>query len=490
MPEGPRLSDLSRGGSGSLPVTIVPWQLILARRRIARKAQGRRNFPSIALSIILAAMFMVNLTVTAITIAVPRIAGDFDASQATILWAVTGPILVSAVLGPTFGKLGDQKGHRLMFCLGLAVNAVFTLAIALSWSGVSFVVFRLLAAVGGAAIGPSALAFINRLYAPEDRADALGWWSFVGAGSPVIGVVAGGFVIDAFGWRPLFVAQAPLLVLALLLAVTLLPETARQAAQRFDIKGAVTLAAGTGLGLIAVTTAGTNGFTPTVFLLAGAAIALLTLFVSIEQRVEFPLIPPKYWRIRGFIAPTLTMALVFAAYMGSFVLTPLMLQSPAYGFTAAAAGTVTIARPLMFSLFGPLSGRLSSVVGERALAGFGSLCVVVSMLGLARFSPGQSLLWVALPLGLAGLGMGAASPTLTATVANSVDDKDLGVAGAAQQMLQQVGLVLGIQCLSAIQVATESGGVERSYHIAFGVGAVVALVGAVVSMMVPTSRQQ
>ncbi len=83
--------------------------------------------------------------------------------------------------------------------------------------------------------------------------------------------------------------------------------------------------------------------------------------------------------------------------------------------------------------------------------------------------------------------MGAASPSLTATVANSVNDEDLGVAGAAQQMLQQVGLVLGIQALSAIQAATESGGVARSYHLAFGVGAAVALVGAAVSTMVPTT---
>lgn len=486
-PKGPRLSDLSRGGSGSLPVPLVPWQLIVARRRIASKAQDSDNFSKIALAMVLAAMFMVNLTVTAITIAVPRIAQDFEASQSTILWAVTGPILVSAVLGPTFGKLGDQRGHRFMFGSGLLINALFTLAIALSWSGISFVSFRLLAAVGGAAIGPSALAFINRLFAPEDRASALGWWSFVGAGSPVIGVVAGGFIIDAFGWRPLFAVQAPLLMAALVMAMVVLPETKRQEPKPFDIKGAVALAVGTGLGLIAVTTAGSDGFTTQVWLLGLGSLVMLASFVGIENRVEAPLIPPRYWKLRGFIAPTLTMALVFAAYMGSFVLTPLMLQSTAYGFTAAAAGTVTIARPLMFSLFGPLSGWLSVRVGERALAGFGSLCVVVSMLGLSRFSPGQSLIWVAVPLGLAGIGMGAASPTLTATVANSVDDEDLGVAGAAQQMLQQVGLVLGIQALSAIQAATESSGIARSYHLAFGIGAGVALVGAAVATMVPSS---
>lgn len=498
---------MTEGGSGSFPVTIVPWSLIVARRRIARKAQARDGFASIALGVILTAMFTVNLSVTAIAVAVPLIADEFSAAQSTIVWAVTGPILVSAVLGPAFGKLGDQRGHRGMFLGGLLVNAFFTVLIVVSWSASSFVVFRLLAAVGAAAIGPSALAFINRLFAPRERAVALGWWSFVGAGSPVIGVVLGGFIIDKFDWRWVFVGQAPLVVLAAILAAAVLPDTTRQVAASFDLAGASSLGLGVGSLLIAVTVAGGDVRSlawPIWLLLATTA---LVAFVRIERRAEHPLIPPRYWRLPGFIVPTSTLALFFAAYMGSFVLAPLMLQSVAFGATAAVTSRVIIARPLMFSLTGPVTGRLVSSLGERFLASVGGVSIVISMVFLSQSRPETSLWIVAFSLGLAGLGMGAAAPILTAAVANAVDDDDLGVAGAAQQMLQQVGLVIGVQLLQSVQSSLEGDAplgatgdvaVDRSeldpgditaiidsYRWAFLLAAVIAAFGVLVSLKLP-----
>ena len=505
--ESRRLTSHARFGSGNFPVPIIPLGLVKTRRRVAARAQSKDGFASIALAVVLTAMFMVNLTVTAIAVAVPKIAGEFETSQSTIVWAVTGPILVSAVLGPTFGKLGDQRGHRLIFLFGLTVNALFTVLIAASWSAGSFVVFRLLAAVGAAAIGPSALAFINRLFGPADRTVALGWWSFVGAGSPVIGVVAGGFIIDQIDWRWVFIGQAPLVFLAMLLAAFILPETTRQQAAAFDLPGAATLGLGVGSLLVAVTLAADGPFAPLVLLFAVLGAVAIGVFARIEARSAHPLIPPHYWRMRGFIVPTLTLSLLFAAYMGSFVLAPLMLQSIAFGATAALTSRVIIARPLMFSLMGPVTGRLVPRLGERFLAVAGGCSIVVSMLLLSLSGSGTSLITVAFALGLAGLGMGAAAPILTATVANSVADEDLGVAGAAQQMLQQVGLVVGVQILQAIQSSAEGdallgvdlenpdtsmisadafAAVTSSYQVAFLVATGLAIAGVLVSLTLPT----
>jgi MFS family permease len=85
---------------------------------------------------------------------------------------------------------------------------------------------------------------INRLFPAERRVQAMGYWSMVAAGGPVIGVVAGGPIVEAFGWRWIFVAQAPITFAGLLLAAVLLPETARRRPVHFDIVGAVTLAVG------------------------------------------------------------------------------------------------------------------------------------------------------------------------------------------------------------------------------------------------------
>ncbi len=433
--------------------------------------------------VVLSAMFVVNLTVTAVTVAVPTIADDLGSPTTTIVWSVTGPLLVAAVLGPAFGKAGDQAGHRLVLIGGLACNAVFTLLIATAWGGLSFVVLRILAAIGSAAIGPAALAFVNRLYEPEDRAGALGWWSFVSAGSPVIGVFAGGIIIEAIGWRWMFAAQAPLILVGVVLAAILLPETDRSASGRFDVPGAATLALGVGGVLVAVTLAGTQGVSGAVLAAAAAGVGSLVAFAVIEVRADAPLLPPSYWQLRAFVVPTAVLALLFAAYMGSFVLVPLMLQDAAYGFTAAAVSTVVIARPLAFSLMGPAAGVLSARFAPRTLSFVGGSLVVASMLSLSRIVPEHSLWLTAGALALAGLGMGFASPVLISVVANAVPDRDLGIAGAAQQMLQTVGLVIGIQALQALQVslAGETASVAEvvdSYHTTFLVGAGVAALGA------------
>ncbi len=489
--EPARLTPLTDSGAGSLPMSVVPWTLLMARRRVAGRAQRHSGFQSIALMFVLGAMFAVNISVTLVAVVIPTIASDLGASESTVVWAVTGPILAAAVLGPTFGKIGDQRGHRTVFLSGLLMNAVFTLLVAFSWNGVSFVSFRLLAAVGGAAIGPSALAFINRLFGPDDRATALGFWSFVGAGSPVIGVVVGGLVIDSWGWRPVFWFQAPLVLIAMIAAGFVLPETSRRARERFDIAGAVMLAAAVGGGLMAVTLVGQTGPTPLVLSLFVGSLVGLGIFTRIEQRSPHPLIPPRYWKMRGFVVPTTVLTLLFAAYMGSFVLTPLMLQSGPFGFTAAQTGLVIICRPLLFAVTGPIAGSLAPRLGDRLLAGFGTFCVASSMFLLSMARPGQTLLFVALALGIAGIGAGAAAPVLSARVANTVAAEDLGVAGAAQQMVQQFGLVIGIQALQALQttLATEEADgsvlndtLIRSYSVSFRVAMGIALIGSLFTL--------
>lgn len=488
-PGQPRLTSMTRPGSSNFPVSIIPWTLVMARRKAAKRASEHDRFATITLAFVLSAMFVVNLSVTAIAVAVPRIADDFSVSQSTIVWAVTGPILVAAVLGPTFGKLGDQYGHRLLLLLGLLVNAIFTIMIATSFNAGSFVVFRLMAAVGGAAIAPSALAFVNRLFAPDDRATALGWWSAVSAGSPVIGVVIGGPLIDGIGWRWLFIAQAPLVLAAGVAMAIFLPETTKKEKTPFDVAGAVTLGIGIGALLLVVTGLADHGFDGFVLGLSVVAVVALATFVIVERRAETPLIPPSYWTMPGFVIPTLTMSLCFAAYMGGFVLTPLMLQETVFGYTASETGRIIIARPLAFAVFGPITGILVRRVADRSLAVGGALLLVVSMVIYTVFEPSHSIWLLILALALAGAGMGLAAPIMTATVANSVSDEDLGVAGAAQQMLQQVGLVIGIQILQATQASRADGGIVGSYHTAFAVATVLSMAGAVVAFFLPARKQ-
>lgn len=440
------------------------------------------------LATVLAGLFAVNVTITILAVSIPGIAEEFGTTESTMTWAVTAPMLAFGVIGPLVGKLGDRLGHRRMFLWGMVLTALLAGASAMAWSAGSLIVVRTLSAVGGAASGPASFAIVSRVFPHEERVKALGYWAMVGAGGPVIGVVAGGPLIEAFGWRTLFLLQIPLAVIAFLFALRLLPETPREAHGRFDIAGAVLLALGITPALFAVSQAATVGWTDPMIIacLVISPIALVG-FVKAEGRAESPLLPLRYLSRPGFTYAIGAQTLINAAYMGSFVLSPLLMQN-VLGFTETKTGLVSIARPLAFSLAGPLAGLVAARVGPRWAATGGAISVTLAMGWMATLGESSSVIMIMGALAMAGVGMGIAVPALSASVTASVDPADLGVGGAAQQMVNQVGMVIGIQVMQAVQEARiDSVGLEASFHWGYGVGIVIAALGVLCAPRIATA---
>lgn len=474
---------------GVEPVGVVPWPL-LWRDRVRRRLERSDRYPWIVLAVALFGLFTVGFTITILAVSVPGIADDLGAAEATLTWVVTGPILAFAIFGPAAGKLADLRGSRQVYLFGLAGSLLFAALTALAWSAASLIAFRVLGATLGAAAGPASMAMLNRLFPREARAQAMGYWSLVMAGGPVLGVVAGGPIVEAFGWRWIFIGQVPFVLAGLLIAYAVLPDTERGERQPFDVIGSLTLGLTTAIGLFALNRGPLLGWTHPVVLGGFAVVPVgLALFVRRQRRFSHPLIPLEYLRRRNFTFPILTQMLTNFAYMGGFILTPLLLQDVLdYGETRT--GLLSIARPLLFAITGPLAGYLAVKAGERTMAVFGSVCVVMSMIGLAQVSPGSSDLLIMGALGLSGIGLGASSPSMAASIANAVDERDLGIAGAAQQMMTQVSVVAGIQILQTVQTTREEVvGATQAYHEAYLVGGAVAALAIVTSAFVRSTER-
>ena len=389
------------------------------------------------------------------------------------------------------GKLGDIHGHRRVYGLSMACVCLFAGLTAVSWSAGSLIAFRTLGAATGAAVGPASIAIINRMFPRERRVQAMGYWSMVGAGGPVIGVVAGGPIVETFGWRWIFIVQVPLTLLGLVLAMLVLPETERRERVAFDVKGAVTLAIGATSLLFAINRGPSWGWSSPA-IVAGFVIAPLAIvaFALIERRVEHPLLPLAYVRRRNFSFAISTQFFTNFAYMGGFVITPIFLES-VFGYPETRVGALMIARPLAFAIAGPLAGYVAVRVGERPSAVVGATLVVASMVGLSTVAPGSSDLVIIAALALSGIGLGCSSPSLAASIANSVDERDLGVAGAFQQMMTQLGVVIGIQVMATVSVVREpSVGDVAAYGEAYLVGAAVAALGLVCATFVRSSPRR
>ena len=478
------LAVLDAGGVDE--VSVIPWSLLIRQKIVQRVGVSRRKA---TLVVLLSCVFTVSFMITLLVVSLKTVADDLNSTTAIISWAITAPMLAFGVVGPGFGKIGDLWGHKRVFVYGLFFAGVFALCTAFAWNATSMIVFRTLSAAGGSALGPAAMAYINRMFDPSERVGPLGYWSFVTAGAPVIGVVAGVPLVAVFGWRTIFLTQGPLCLAGCLVAMWLLGDTERRKNVKFDIKGALLLGAGSVLILLAINRGPSWGFgSSRTLLVAVVGVATLGLFARVEQQASDPMLPLKWLRTRNVAFPVTSQALTNFAYMGGFMIVPQLLET-GLGFSTSHIGWLIIARPLMFSLVAPFSGRVSSRIGERNAGIIGACAVVASMLLLSQIDVGASDLLIAFGLSLSGIGLGISSPALTALLANSVDNKDLGVASAMQQLLNQMGAVLGAAIMIGIHEATINSGVVKSYSYALLAGAVSSVIAIFAASAVRSTHQ-
>ncbi len=490
------------GASGAEASVDLSWPVLL-RRRVVARAERSPRYRWWALTALLAGLLSLNITFTVFVVALPTVKSDFHTNFSVLTWASTGPLLAFGIAAPFFGKAGDLFGHRRLYLFGLGgamVSAVLTATAA----NVGMLLFaRALDGVQGAATGTASMALILQLFAPEERVKALGWWSLVGAGGPVIGVTLGSPVIQFLGWRTLFWGQLILLVIAAAVVALILPSRHRAhrapdvepmagasrggAWQGMDWVGSWSLAGAVTAAMLVLSIGPIVGWTSVGVVLSGvASVACVGLFVWRELTFATPLIPTKYWRRRNFMFPMGMRGFSNFAYFGGFFLFPLLMEQ-VYGYSVSKVGFVSVARPLLFAISSPIAGYMTIRTGERFATVAGASSVLLSMVLFATLGPSSGLGIVLAALALSGLGMGVALPATSSTMANEVLESEYGVMSAAQLLATQVGEVAGIQvCLTIQESLARHAGLGNVHHstallhgfqVAFWVAALMAGVG-------------
>jgi MFS family permease len=479
------------------------WFMLL-HQRVQRRAAGSPRYPWWMLWSLLAGLFALNFTFTVFIVALPKVAGEFHTSVTVLTWTMVGPLLAYGLAAPVLGKTGDVFGHRHLYLIGLAGAMVSALLTALA-ANVGMLLFaRALDGVQGAATGTASGALISMAFSPEERVKAMGWWSLVGAGGPVIGISLGSPVIAALGWRALFWFQLGLLGVALVVVYLLVPRgrgvddepaaerrRARDEFRRMDWVGSWSLSLSVTalmLGLsIGPSTGWTSAWTTLTFVLSAV---MLGVFVYRVRHAAFPFIPAHYFARRNFVMPMVLRACANFAYFGAFFLFPLLMEQ-GYGYSIPRVGAISIVRPITFALCSPVAGYVAIRIGERVSAVAGATFLTLSMGLFALLGPSSGAWLVILALALAGLGMGTAMPSTSSVMANEVLPSEFGVMLAAQLLAMQVGEVAGIQVLETVRQALVhrrhlgSASPGRSlldtFHLPFEIGAAVAAVGLVSS---------
>ncbi len=447
-------------------------------------AAGR--YPAWVLFAVLAGGFATSFPFTILAVSLGPIADELGSSETTVAWVVTAPMLLSAISFPLLGKLGDVYGHRRVFLWGFGGATVVAALTALAWDAASLIGFRTLAAVLGGATQPTAMALLFAANPQGGRVRAMGWWSMTMAGAPALGLVVGGPLVDWLGWRVVFLLQAGMSAGALAIAYMVLRETTRLRV-RFDLLGALALGIGAGGFMAALGGVRELGIdSPWIPASIGVGVVGLVAFVRVEERVRDPLLPLELFRDVSFSATLATNAFNSAAYMGAFVIAPLLLYK-SFEFSITQASLVMVLRTASLTLASPVGGALGERLGERAPSVIGGAVMAVALLGIAWGAWTSDLIVFGLGLIGQGIGHGLSQPPITSAIAHSVDESQLGIAAAANRLAGQGGAAFGIAALTLVYGGVAEPGV---FAEAFVLGAGLAGASALTALGIGVGRSR
>jgi EmrB/QacA subfamily drug resistance transporter len=425
---------------------------------------------------------------TVVNIALPQIGERLHADAAGLQWTVNGYTLSLASLILLGGSLGDRFGRRRVFVIGIVWFAVASLLCGLAPNIEVLIAARVLQGVGGALLTPGSLAILESSFESDDRARAIGAWSGLGGVAGALAPFLGGWLVEAWSWRLVFLINVPLAIAVALIAMRHVPESRDpDAAQKLDIGGFVTGALGLG-GL-------TYGFTAWPSLGPGSPVVITTLlvgvaglvgFVYVERRSRHPMLPLDVFKSRAFSATNLVTFVVYAALGGMFFLIVLNLQVVA-GFSPIAAGTAMLPVTLLMLLLSARAGQLGQRIGPRLPMTVGPLICAVGLVPLAFIGPHVSYWWGVLPAILVlGVGLSTTVAPLTATALGSVDSRHAGVASGVNNAVARAAGLLAVAILPLAAgigagSLTDPKALGPMYKTAIFICAGLMVVGAVVA---------
>ncbi|GAA1553979.1 MFS transporter [Kribbella sancticallisti] len=478
------------------------------------------------LSILIVSAILIWIDSTVLGIALERLAdpvAGLGATPGQLQWALGIYSLFFATALFAAGALGDRYGHRTVLMLGMTVFGASSAWAAWSDGPVSLILARALMGVGGAMIMPTSMAIIGSTFSPERRAGAIAAWSASAGVGVATGPVLGGLLIDHFWWGSVFLINLPLVAAGLIGTALVVPNPRSPERRRLDPLG---LGLST-FGLLGVAYGLIEGGQQAgwgrwqVWGSIAAGVLLIAAFLYSEWKEREPSFDPRLFRNRRFAAGNFALAALFLTVTGQSFYITFYLQG-ARDLSALDAGLLSLPGAAGVVIGAPLGARLARRFGVAAVAGTAlaafALCHALNL----TFAVDSSLIWFCLVGGIAGIAIGTAVAPTTAAVLSALPMDRMGAGSAVNNAIRQVGSVLGVALLGTVLAnayqhkitpalddlpagvrEAASGSAEatrrtaaalgrpdlvqsandafiQSMHIAAGVAAVCALLGAVV----------
>lgn len=394
---------------------------------------------------------------TALNVVLPALQQDLDASGAELFWILNAYLLMLAALILVGGTLGDRLGRKKIFMAGIFIFILGSAACGLAGSAVLLIVFRVIQGIGGALMIPGSLSLLSSSIHEKERGKAIGTWSAVTTLVTMGGPVLGGALADAGLWRYIFFINVPIGVVALLLLWKKVKENQDDhTRQRPDFAGAVLIALGLAMitfGFLRMPDLGIRH--PQVYLSLAAGILLILVFIVVEKRGAYPMMPLGLFANLTFSGANLLTFFLYAGLGAGMLFLSLNLVQ-VQGYNQLQSGLTFLPFTVLMIAIARFAGNLADKYGPRlflvagpCIAGIGLL-----MLSFVKQTNGPSSYWTTFFPGMVvlGLGMSFTVAPLTATVMTALSDRLSGTASGINNAVTRIAGVFANAIFGAMAV--------------------------------------
>lgn len=438
----------------------------------------------VALAVCCSAMFMTLLDVSVTNVALPSISAATGAGPSELQWIVSAYTLAFGLVPVLAGKLGDERGRRVMFQVGVGGFAAASLLSGLSPTPGLLIAARGVQGLFGGLINPQVSGLVQQMFTGAQRGRAFGVLGTVLGLGTAIGPVIGGLLIalggPSFGWRLVFFINVPIGVVVILLAQRLVPAPGPGAPHRLDILGSLMLGGATLCVLFACVQYDALRDARLAWLAVPAA-ALLGLFVrrehSLTRRLREPLVDFRLFSRPSYVAG-ITLALTFFPAMAGLPLVLTIFYQRGLGYSALEAALGVTAFAVGSAIAASVSGRVVTRIGRPLVVG-GAFTFGIGALALALLAPhapaDRAILVMALPLFVMGCGQGALITPNQTLALMDIDPVVGSTAGGVLQTGQRIGLAIGQAVIGAVFFTAIKGVGPTAYAHALRYAVVAAL---------------
>ena len=407
--------------------------------------------------LVLASLILVaavaNLNLAVANVALPSIAKEFDSGQTALNLIAVGYSLGLAASVLYFGALGDRYGRKLMLILGMALSIPACLLAA--WAPTEEVLFaaRLLGGVSAGMAFPTTLALITALWSGPGRTKAIALWSGIGGAISSLGPVLSGALLEEFWWGSVFLITLPLAVVALVMALTLVPAHVNEATDPVDNLGGILSVVLVAALVLSINFAAVPNMGAVTLGLAAVALAGLIAFLIRQRRAKNPLYDLRIARRRVFWVAAVAGTIVFGTLMGAMFVGQQFVQN-VLGYSTLEAGSAILPAALFMVVAAPRSAKLVEARGARVtlLTGY-FFCLLGFLAMLLLWNEGSSYWAVGLAYALVGLGVGFAGTPASHSLTSSVPVRRAGMASGTADLQRDLGGAIMQSILGALLTA-------------------------------------